>query len=422
MCGIWAIVPANQDPAGIEKLRIVGSMLHYMNCPRGRQSWGLWEPGKEAVKSLGPSDLVPEPARNFFAQWEGADWMAGHTRQSTSGSITVENQHPFHVVGGPAFPDLRLAHNGVVQVEGYGWKDHAVDSGRIALSIADNGMVEGMSRVSGMCSLLVEIEGKLWIYRHSQVLSLATCEYGYIVSSDDDHIKAALRIVGINHQMWTIPEDTFMSPWSDPALAVSAPAKKYQSSTTKGGARTGHWDKDKMKFIWDDDPGYAYEGYGGEYGGYGGYSGHREYRDTRNNVTQLNTRGGSTKRERKKSRRNYGSNTITYDGDSRLKTAPKDIPCFYCQDQCKKPGSIWAEDEDRDTKTGGIISIHVAMCKDCVDYWSEYEANRQAADEKDKAELADTTTASPTEDPVIATLPGITEPAGQPAETAVKEN
>lgn len=220
MCGLFGIVPGAHCDAKV--VRSIFRELAYLNDSRGGHSWGLWGREQDAVHGMGRAHKEGLYALVSVAKlWEPAEgnWLVGHTRYGTHGANVIQNAHPFHAKG--AVMDILLAHNGVARVQGYE-RVHSVDSFQIAQALADEGP-SAMRRVSGSCALLISQGSRLMAYRSTQVLSMAYCSAGWIISSEAKHLSRAL----LDHKLvpamlQAVTPEAFVAPWDD--VVIEAPS------------------------------------------------------------------------------------------------------------------------------------------------------------------------------------------------------
>lgn len=250
MCGLAGIVIKDATQVNMELIKSVFSLLMLRNDSRGGHSFGVWGKGVPPFRSLGEYEDSMDYMRLVFQDFkiENGAFLFGHTRFATHGEKTVANAHPFEE------GNVILAHNGVVSVDGYNYKDHAVDSGRIAKAIVTHGYVEGMDKVSGSCALLLTVGGQPLVYRHNQMLSYTETPWGVVLSSDKRDISWVFDALALEEpDIKTVDENVFCQPgWGN--VRTLAPASEDY------GYGYGGFDQDSWRrssTVWDRGDGHG---------------------------------------------------------------------------------------------------------------------------------------------------------------------
>lgn len=236
MCGIFAIFPHASMKKFNAKRLFMG--LSLLNDSRGGHSHGVFGAALKPIRGIGNlagSRCMDAVLDTWAETFRPGEWVAGHTRYATHGAVSKKNAHPF------TSGSITLAHNGVVNVEGYE-KAHDVDSARIAIAMADLDPVQAISLTSGSIGLVFSEDWRLRIYRSGQSLHWAQGEWGWAVSSSGDHLEDALGFAKLNGKVSSVPESKILAPWyGEEAIPAKAAPEWFSgfnydwSSYRKGG-------------------------------------------------------------------------------------------------------------------------------------------------------------------------------------------
>lgn len=250
MCGLSGIIITRPDLISMDVVKIMFSLLMEENDSRGGHAYGVWGSNLAPLRVLGKFTNSPEKMhehlKDFLFQIDKPTFLFGHTRFGTHGTNTVNNAHPFNI------GNITLAHNGVVDVDGLTSKDHEVDSGQIALAIAQDGWVDGMARVSGSCALLVSVNDVPMVYRHNQMLSCAEFPWGTVICSAEAALKRVVtaRLGLTPTKLGDVESDIFCQPGFGPIRqpAPAAAPKPFYSRKDWDDAGYADWGSGNSHF------------------------------------------------------------------------------------------------------------------------------------------------------------------------------
>ena len=193
MCGLfgWIINEHDDNAVSASKMHIVGTVLAARNDERGGDSWGYFD-GQRVERGLG--DILDAHGDNSLAQ---SAFMLAHTRLATTGAKTVENAHPFEVVG--SVRHIIGAHNGMVSNHVMlNTKYHRtcqVDSMHIFEHLANGVKPKDITAYGAIT--YQSADGVFASRFHGGQLSAVTVAGGLIWSSAADSLMLALRIARI---------------------------------------------------------------------------------------------------------------------------------------------------------------------------------------------------------------------------------
>jgi hypothetical protein len=194
MCGIFAVIPRTQQGLFRADLVVVKQMM-LDTAQRGEHSTGFFmtdylHPKNKptGAKVLGgPHNIIyNEQLWKEIEDYMGAKGgcFIGHGRQATRGSVVARNAHPFQ------HEHITMVHNGTlhsgVSTGKKGDIDVEVDSHGLAVAMAERGVAEALTDITGAYAVIVHDakEGCLYIARNDDrpLYSYSTKTRHYLMS------------------------------------------------------------------------------------------------------------------------------------------------------------------------------------------------------------------------------------------------
>lgn len=235
MCGLFGAIGPAINPGIIRALAIA-------NRDRGPESLGLLNSeGKMHKRAGDPVDLLGTDGFADFIDGACKGWfLCGHTRYSTTGSVNDKNAHPFR------YGRFVGMHNGVVEYPRK--KKYKVDSQYLIdqLNRKNGDYQTALEKVSGYWVLVWFDGDALYVQAHKNTVAIGCDETGtYYFSSREEHLRAAVRIVGKVRIIANGETVKFTvanpAPEQLPAFVSAVPEKDYSRyrSITNGSVSGG---------------------------------------------------------------------------------------------------------------------------------------------------------------------------------------
>jgi hypothetical protein len=276
LCGLIGYIGYEKDH---EKL--IGATVKAMGAVqnRGKDSWGIMVNG-QLYRDLGEIDKGELQAhlgthlKPIDSKINGTkpNFIIGHVRAKTVGSVSINNAHPFLRMHGKTHGPIGLAHNGTVTVEGRDcqgkFEAGESDTAKLSRAIAEHGF-DVMKRISGTAAILAATNDKFFAY--GQPLWRARTPYGgvmgYMFASTRTALDAWKQPMSIKDwaearelledELFTLTPSRMHTSMASNSTSIEMKASyrlNANRANTSYGCDWGEWTDTLMK---DDDDGVS---------------------------------------------------------------------------------------------------------------------------------------------------------------------
>ncbi len=217
MCGIFGWVLRNPPNRSVRnQTSVIASILSVTNDKRGGDSWGIFA-HNTLVKGLHRITTS-----HTLLGMSTSQVMIAHTRKATTGTVSVENAHPFKV------GNIVGAHNGMVSNHHLLNKDNGrncqVDSEHIFHHIKEGKPLQEIEAYGAIEYVLDDLpeEGAFVGKFNFGELSIAQTSIGVVWSSERSDLKKALQFGGIPYRFYNIQDNTLYQAYNNKLYRIDS--------------------------------------------------------------------------------------------------------------------------------------------------------------------------------------------------------